>query len=720
MTSTTHYTTTTTPTSRSTVAVLTMDSPPVNSLSKGTRAGLVAGVQKALSDPTVKAIIVRGAGRAFCAGAEITEFASSGGSPAVKEEPLTATISRLETCPIPVVALVHGFALGGGFEVALGCHYRVATKDAMFGLPEVNLGLLPGAGGTQRLPRIIGAAPALQAILSGEPTPAPVALKLGTCDVLLSTPDEIKSDQARLTSALAFVESVLGKPRPVRARAIPDAQTPDLANKLAAILKQASAKRRGEIAPEHIYQCIQAALAQPTFDAGMAEETRLFNHLLASPEARAMQHVFFAERAVAKLPKEFQVPPAPLTRVGIVGAGLMGGGIAMSCIDANIPVVLLDAKQEFLDKGLALIKTNYAKSVERKSITQAQMDARLKLLTPTLDYNAFSDCDLVVEAVYEDMRLKKEIFGKLDKVCKPGCILASNTSGLNIDDIAAATSRPGDVVGCHFFSPANVMKLLENVRGSKSSPRAVATAMAFGHKIRKIPVLVGNCPGFVGNRMLWEYSAEAEKLAIEGASVARVDQVAEKILGVNMGPFRMSDLVGLELFHRKRKSEGRADPKTIIEDALCEAGRFGMRAGKGYYVYADGRTAQVDPAVDAIVATVAQNRNVRRRTTPDKLTDQEIFERLVFPLINEGYKILDEGFAYKSSDIDMVYLNGYGWPKYRGGPMKMAEEIGPDVVLATLLKYRRLGHKEKRWVPAKGLVEAARKATERGLAGAKM
>jgi 3-hydroxyacyl-CoA dehydrogenase len=419
-----------------------------------------------------------------------SEFAgsSSGG---IKEEPLQQTISRLENCKIPVVAVIHGFALGGGFEVALGCHYRVANADAQLGLPEVNLGLLPGAGGTQRLPRLIGALASANMILSGAPIKAEQALKFGVVDAILKD----KTPEGRLKEAIAFVLTKKNQPRPVANMSVPDASQPDILVKLDAAYKSAMAKRRGEIAPDRIINCVKAAVTCKTFQEGMDEEARLFGQLLVSPESRALQHIFFAERACAKLPKEYNVEPSPVKKVGIVGSGLMGGGIAMCCVDVGIPVVLLDVNQDFLDRGFNAIRKNYSRSVERKSITQAQMDKRMSLLTGTLSYSDFKDCDIVIEAVFEDMKIKKEIFGKLDQVCKPGCILATNTSGLNIDDIAAATKRPQDVVGAHFFSPANVMKLLENVKGKQTSARVISTAMDFGKRINKVAILVGNCPG---------------------------------------------------------------------------------------------------------------------------------------------------------------------------------------------------------------------------------
>lgn len=690
-TSTTHLTFVDVPGNQK-VAVLTMDSPPVNSLSRGTRAGLVSGVEKALADKSVVGIIVRGAGRAFCAGAEITEFAGAGN---IKEEPLTDTIARLENCKIPVVALVHGFALGGGFEVALSTHYRLATSDAQFGLPEVNLGLLPGAGGTQRLPRLIGAVPSAEMILSGAPIKAEKALKLGVVDAIVKE----KSEEGRLKEAVDFLLTKKGQPRPVAGLTVPDAKDPEVIAKLDSVYKTAMQKRRGEFAPSRIIDCVKASVQTTSFKEGMAVEGRLFGQLLASPEARAMQHVFFAERAAAKLPKEFNVEPAKIKKVGVIGSGTMGGGIAMCCVDVGMSVILIDATQEFLDRGMSVIKKNYSRSVERKSITQALMDKRLALIQPSLNYADLKDCDIVVEAVFENMQLKKEIFAKLDAVCKPGCVLATNTSGLNIDEIAASTKRPQDVIGAHFFSPANVMRLLENVKGAASSPRTISTAMDFGKRIGKVAILVGNCPGFVGNRMLGSYTSEAEKLALEGAPIEKIDAVARNVIGMNQGPFAMNDLVGLDVFWRKRKTEGKSDPNKIVADALCEAGRYGQKNGKGFYQYKDGRTPESDPLTHQIITKVAENLRVSRRS-PEKISEQEIFERLMYPLINEGFKCLEEKMAYKSSDVDVCYVFGYGFPRWRGGPMKLAEELGFDTVLAGLNKYRRWGNKEQYWTPS--------------------
>jgi len=443
-------------------------------------------------------------------------------------------------------------------------------------------------------------------------------------------------------------------------------------------------------------------LEAKTFDEGLKEEGRLFMQLRNTPESRALQHFFFAERAAAKLPKEYDVAPGKVKLVGIVGSGLMGGGIAMCCVDVGIPAILLDVNQDFLKRGMDAIRKNYSRSVERKSITQEQMDKRMALLKPTLSYDDFKDCDLIIEAVFEDMKIKKEIFTKLDSVCKQGAILGSNTSGLDIDVIASATKRPQDVIGVHFFSPANVMKLLENVKGKESSPRTISTAMDFGKRIGKVAILVGNCPGFVGNRMLRPYSSEAEKLALEGAPIEKIDNVARNVVGMNIGPFGMNDIVGLDLFWRKRKTDGTSDPNKNINDALCEAGRFGQKNGKGFYQYEDGRTPKSDPKTHELIEKVASNLKVYRRT-PDKFSESEIFERLIFPLINEGFKCLEEGIASKASDIDCCYVFGYGFPRWRGGPMKLAEEIGFDTVLAGLNKYRRMGNKEAYWQPAKML-----------------
>lgn len=694
---TTHLTYVAVPTGR--VAVLEMDNQPVNSLSGKSIAAIGRGAREIAAQKDVVAVVIRGAGRAFCAGAEISEFADPDPN-APKEDSLVQAIARLENANVPVVALVHGFALGGGFEVALSCHYRVATADAMFGLPEVNLGLLPGAGGTQRLPRIIGALPACDMILSGKPINAKKALQLGVVDALLQTKDVLQE----------AIQFIVGKPvrstaaLPVKLNGLSKEET--LA-KIDEMLRQPSITkaRRGEIAPDFIAGCIRAAL-ENDFAFGMKEENRLFLGLLSSKEGRALQHMFFAERACSKLGKDITsklvkgAKPVQINKVGIIGSGTMGGGIAMCCAEAGMEVFLVDISQEFLSNGIKVIAKNYARSVERKSLTQKQMDERMAKIKPTTEYADLKDVDIVVEAVFESMKLKQEIFRKLDQVCKPSCILASNTSGLDIDQIAAVTKRPELVVGCHFFSPANQMQLLENVRGKLSSAETLVAVTEFGKRIRKVPILVGNCPGFVGNRMLDPYSFQAYAMAIEGAGVKQVDDAAKNVIGMNMGPFSVHDLVGLDVFWRKRKEEGTVDVNANISDALCEQGRFGQKTGKGFYTY--GKNGQEeDPITLKAIENISHKQGVYRRKN---FSEIEIVERLLYPLINEGFKCLEEGIASKPSDIDACYVFGYGFPRSKGGPMKLAEELGFDTVLAGLRKYQRLGHKQEYWVPSKLLV----------------
>jgi len=667
------------------VAVLTMDSPPVNSLSVYTRAGLAEGCEKAMNDPNVKAIVVTGAGRAFCAGAEISEF----GNPpkGVKMVSLVDAIAALENGSKPVVAAIHGFALGGGLEVALSCHWRIADPSSKLGLPEVNLGLLPGAGGTQRLPRLVGAKKAAELIVSGEHISAKKALDLGVIDALVDP----KKDRVEQAIDFALEKVSLG-PKGVR----PTCGIPITGYKkeeLDQIEKTASAQRRGEPAVHNIVECVRAACTTKTFADGMKEETRLFNELMKSPEAKALQYVFFAERAANKIPKQYQAKPADLKTIGIIGSGTMGGGIAMCCADVGLNVIILDVKQDFLDRGLSVIQKNYETSAARGKITADQMKQRIGRIKGTLLYEDLKDCDMVIEAVFENMKLKQEIFAKLDKVCKKGALLCSNTSRLNIDAIADSTSRPEDVIGTHFFSPANVMRILENVLGKKSSPRTVSTAMAFGSMIGKVAVLVGNCDGFVANRMMEWYSQEAITLAVEGVPVERIDKIAYNF-GFAMGPFAMNDLVGIDLFAREREAAGKADSKRFVPDALYKAGRFGQKNGKGFYDYivpegAKKGTRPVQTAssvVNDIIKECAKNSNIVQRTN---ITDQEIVERLFYPVINEGFKILEEGFAYKSSDIDMVIDFGYNFPRTKGGPMHYGSEVGLDNVLARLNYYSK-------------------------------
>eukprot|EP01064_Diplonema_japonicum_P021866 TRINITY_DN3144_c0_g2_i1.p1 TRINITY_DN3144_c0_g2~~TRINITY_DN3144_c0_g2_i1.p1 ORF type:complete len:733 (+),score=186.80 TRINITY_DN3144_c0_g2_i1:86-2200(+) len=643
------------------VAILTMDNPPMNPLSAGIRIGLDQHVKACLADSSVHAMVVTGKGKAFCAGADIAEF--SGG---MKGPNLVELLGRMEKSTKPVVAAIDGVALGGGCEVSLSCHYRIATKRSACGLPEVNLGLLPGAGGTQRLPRLIGAEPAIQAMCTGAPFSASKALAVGIFDEVVDS----NVVDAAVKFAATRSSSDLGQRRLCSrtAQITPDA------------LSKARAKwakiRRGEVAPQSIITCVEAS-THGSFDDGMKVEQKNFFPLLMGDQSKAMQYMFFSERACWKVPG-LTAQPAQLNTIGIIGSGLMGGGIGMSCAEAGIKVLLIDAKPEFLERGMKVIQKNYAASVKRGSMSEAKAKKALSLIQPSGgDYAVLKDCDMVIEAVFENMDIKKEVFTKLDAVCKPGCILATNTSFLSIDEIASVTKRPEDVIGCHFFSPANVMKLLENVRGSKTSGRTIATAMAFGKRINKIAVLVGNCHGFVANRMFAKQGAS--KLLYGGLYPHEIDQGAES-LGMRMGPMRMSDLVGLDLSARERERSGNSDPQNDVTDYLFKKGNFGMKTGTGYYVYDEKRRASRNPDVDGFMEGYWARKGVQKL----KISDEEIAKRIYFPIINEGFRLLEEGIVSRVSDIDIACVYGYNFPRYRGGPMKYAELLGLEEVLAGL------------------------------------
>lgn len=643
------------------VAVLTMDNAPVNALSEGVRTGLDERLATALADSDVKAIIVTGGNGAFCAGADISEFSKGLAGP-----PLPMVCASLEASTKPVVAAVDGVSLGGGCEVALGCHWRVASTRAEAGLPEVNLGLLPGAGGTQRLPRLIGAEKGIDFMCTGVPVKAEAAVKLGIYDTIVSG-----DAAAVLKAAVDFAASKVGSNLAERRLSTLSVPSPG-ADAIASKRKRYGQMRGGEVAPQAIITCIEASTDRP-FDEGMKVEMKEFGTLLFGDQSRALQYMFFAERACSKVPG-LTAEPGPLGSAGIVGAGLMGGGIAMCCAEAGMTVTLLDASQENLDKGMAVIKKNYARSVQRKSKTQAQVDKIMTLITPSLAYTDFAGCDIVIEAVFENMALKKEIFAKFDEVCKPGCILASNTSRLSIDEIATATKRPEDVVGCHFFSPANVMRLLENVRGAKTSPRTMATAMAFGKKIKKVTCLVGNCDGFVANRIF--AVSGAGELLHAGVMPHEIDAAAQAF-GMKMGPFQMKDLVGLDLFGRERAKTGEARPEKIIPDALFKAGRFGQKNGKGYYAYDEKLNMRRDPEAEETVKNVWRNLGVEPKT----LSSEEIIDVVYLPVVNEGFKCLEEGIANKPGDVDVCAVFGYSWPRFTGGPMQWATARGLPTVL---------------------------------------
>lgn len=663
-----------------TVAVLTMDNPPMNPLSAGVRNGLAESTKAALTDPSVHAIVVTGAGRAFCAGADISEFSAPGSKTAAN---LLDVINSLEASSKVVVAAVDGVSLGGGLEVAFGCHYRVASTRALAGLPEVNLGLLPGAAGTQRLPRLVGAEKAIDFMCGGVPLPAKKAAAVGIYDVV------VPGDKAAVMQAA--VDFAAQKTQVQKLSTLtPPPSAPGAIEKKR---KQYGALRKGEDAPQAIIRCVEAAVDGRSFAEGLKVEGKEFMKLMPSDQSQAMRYMFFAERECAKIPG-LKAKPGPLNVAGIIGSGLMGGGIAMCCAEAGMKVYLLDIDVKALERGMGVIRKNYQRSVQRKSKTQAQVDKFLSLIQPTADYSDLQTVDIVVEAVFENMKIKKEIFAKLDSTCKPGCILASNTSALNIDEIASATKRPDAVIGTHFFSPANVMKLLENVKGAKSSPRTVATAMLFGKKLKKITCLVGNCPGFIANRIMGV--SGADRVLHSGVYPSEIDAAAEAF-GMRMGPYRMADLVGIDLFGRERARNGTATPEKHVRDAMFAAGRYGQKNGKGIYDYNEKRQLQESPTGLAMIEQVWKNIGVSRV----QMSQQEIVEQIYLPVVNEGFKCLEEGVAIRPSDIDVTMIYGYSWPRYIGGPMQWATSLGLPKVLEGV---RKLGVK-----PSDLLVECVEK-----------
>jgi 3-hydroxyacyl-CoA dehydrogenase len=641
------------------VAVITMQNPPVNALGHALRDGLMTALG-ALGD--AQAVVLTGSARAFSGGADITEFGKPPRLPFLGE-----VIAFIEGLDRPVVAWISGVALGGGFELAMGCHYRVAAPGARVGLPEVKLGILPGAGGTQRLPRLLGPVAAMQAIVSGAMIKVEDAA--GAIDAMC--PD--------LAAAVAFARSKVGAPlvrvRDREDRLLEARTNPALLDEAAApLLKRA----RGQRAPAACIEAVRAAVTLP-FDAGIALERKLFTELVASDESRAQRHVFFAEREAQKVPG---VPPGlkpdPVKHAVIIGAGTMGGGIAMCFANVGIPVTIIEAQQDALNRGMGVVEKNYRTAVGRGSMAEADFAKRMSLFTTTTDYAAAAQGDVVIEAVFETMAVKQEVFTKLDAVAKPGALLASNTSTLDVNAIAGFTKRPQDVLGMHFFSPANVMKLLEIVRGRETSPESLVKALAIGRMIGKVSAVVGVCDGFVGNRMLHKRSAQAERLLLEGALPQDVDAVVTAF-GFPMGPYAMGDLAGLDVGWRIRQGRGTKAP---ITDAICEAGRFGQKTGAGYYKY-DGRTPSPDPEVERIIAAAQRAAGVNPRT----ISRDEIFERMFYPMINEGARILEEGIATRPSDIDIIWIYGYGWPAWTGGPMHYADNVGLRKIAERLNVY---------------------------------
>ena len=678
---------------RGDIAILEVDNPPVNPLSSGVRVGLCDQFDKANSDENVRGIVLKGAGNAFIAGADISEFGQKMEGP-----DLHTALKNIEYSEKPVVAAINGPALGGGLETALCCNYRIATEKSIVGLPEVNLGLLPGAGGTQRLPRIVGPSQALKIMLSGVPVPAKKALDQGILDSI-STGDLVED-------AISFLHKKLDettehpKVRDLNEKLV---EARGNENVMAEAKALASKSRKGQFAPGQIIKCVETAIVEDDFDAGMKKESDLFLECLLHPQREAMIHIFFGERTAGKIldvPKDTETQK--IGSAGVVGSGTMGGGIAMNFANAGIPVIVLDQDDKNLERGIGVIEKNYQMMVDRGRLTQEMKDDVMSLITPSLNYEDLADCDIVVEAVYENLELKQEIFKKLDDVVKGDAILASNTSGLDIDAISSVTERREKVVGTHFFSPANIMRLLEIVRGEKTSKETLATIMKLGKVIKKAAVMSLNAPGFIGNRMLYGYTHQANMLLLEGALPNQVDTALESF-GMNMGPFRMFDLVGLDLGWRARKLAKLETPLTNkIADALCEQERFGQKNGRGFYNYSDGsRAPNPAPENEEIYAKIAEENGFIRRD----ISDEEIVDRCIFGLVNEGAKILEEGVAQRSSDMDIVYINGYGFPIWRGGPMFYANSIGLDKVLEKINKFAEKD--EDFWKPADLLVALA-------------
>ncbi len=683
---------------RGDVAVITLNNPPVNGLGYETRLGIVTGLDQALADPAVKAIVVTGAGKAFSGGADIREF----GSPKAGAEPnLLSVIAAFEASTKPIVAAVHSVAMGGGLELALGCHYRVAAPGAQIALPEVKIGLIPGAGGTQRLPRVLGVETALNMIVSGEPVKS---------ELLAKQPGQKLFDRMAegdvVDAAIAYArEKADVRPLPL----VRDLKIvyPNADAYFQFARNTVGAMSRNFPAPMKCVEAVAASMKMK-FDDGMKYERELFMGLMVTPESKALRHVFMAERAASKIADvPADTPLREIAKVAVIGAGTMGGGIAMNFLNAGIPVVMLEMKQEALDKGTGIMRKNYEAQVKKGKLKQDKLEERMGLLSTTLKYDDLKDADLVIEAVFEDMGVKEQVFKTLDEVMKPGAILASNTSTLDLDRIAAFTKRPEEVIGMHFFSPANVMKLLEVVRGGKTAKDVLATVMALGKKIRKTCVVSGVTDGFIGNRMIEQYSRQAGFLLEEGASPEQVDKAMEKF-GMAMGPFRMGDLAGNDVgwYIRKRRYVEKPDIRySKTADLLCELGRFGQKTSAGWYDYVPGKR-------DAIPSKIVNDMLVKHRAdlgiTPRKISDDEIVHRLLYALVNEGAKIVDEGIAQRASDIDMVYLAGYGFPMHRGGPMNYADTVGLFNVAQAMKRFAANPHDDAAfWKPAPLLARLA-------------
>ncbi|MDB4987404.1 MAG: 3-hydroxyacyl-CoA dehydrogenase [Myxococcaceae bacterium] len=669
------------------VAVITLNNPPVNGLSHALRSAIVEGIDAAQRDGKAQAIVLIGSEAAFSGGADIKEF----NTPAAFAEPnLHTTISALESSTKPVIAAIGGACMGGGLELALGAHFRIALPAAQIALPEVKLGILPGAGGTQRLPRLVGVETALNMIVSGEIVPA---AKLQGTQLF----DEIVEGDL-LKAALAFASKVIGEKRPLKRVRDIKIDYPEIEGFIGFARNTVGAMSKNYPAPLKCVDAVQASVRQ-SFDEGLKLEAKLFAELVQTDESKALRHAFFGERAASKISDvPADTKQRTIAKVGIIGAGTMGGGIAMNFLNAGIPVTIIEMKQEALDKGLGIIKKNYEGSLKKGKLKQEDLDKRLSLLSSSLTYEALKDADLIIEAVFEDMGVKQQVFSKLDQIAKPGAILASNTSTLDLNEIAGFTKRPEDVVGLHFFSPANVMRLLEVVRGAKTSKEVLATVMTLAKKIKKTAVVSGVCDGFIGNRMLHLYMSQGDKLVEEGASPYQVDKVLEKF-GFAMGPFRVADLAGNDIGYAIRKARYAKNPALKVPnvgDKIAELGRFGQKTGSGYYKYEAGRR---DALQDPEVLKLVEETRAEKGLTPRKIGDDEILQRCVFALVNEGARILEEGIAQRASDIDMVYLSGYGFPIFRGGPMLYADSVGLYSVVRACKRFlEQTG--DKFWEPA--------------------
>ena len=681
---------------RDAIAVITLDNPPVNGLGHALRSGIMDALNKAEADAAVKAAVIIGSAKAFSGGADIREF----NTPKSFLKPSLPEINEAQDAmKKPLIAAIGGFAMGGGLELALGCHYRVAAPRSQLALPEVKLGILPGSGGTQRLPRVIPVAEAVKMMTTGNPIPAEKGKALGLIDEIVAGD--------LLAGSIAYAKKLLAEGKgPRRIRDMSAKVEGDAKTFFAGVRAEVAKASKGYPAPLEIVACAEAAVTKP-FDEGRKEERTRFEKLVETSESKALRHMFFAERQTSKIPG---VPEETKARevksAAIIGAGTMGGGIAMSFVNAGIPVTLIEAQQDALERGLATIRKNYASTVSKGRLKQEDMDQRVALITPALDLAAAKDADIVIEAVFERMDVKQDLFRKLDALMKPGAILATNTSTLDVDAIAAVTRRPQDVIGTHFFSPANVMRLLEVVRGKKTAPEVLATTMKLGKLIKKVPVVSGVCDGFIGNRMIEKYGQQSLFLLDEGCTPQQVDAAAQN-WGLAMGPFAMGDMAGLDIGWEIRKRRYSERPNFLyskVGDRVCELGRFGQKTGKGWYRYEPGSRKPVpDPAIDKLVETYRREIGVQ----PRRISDEEIVERLIYALVNEAALILEEGIALRASDIDMVYLTGYGFPPYRGGPMFYADTVGLPKVLASIEQFQK-GYMGEVWKPAPLLVKLAK------------